>query len=141
MPTDAETGADEPFSVLFIDDNEPLIDALEGRLSLEPGFAGLYRAVPLTDAAQTAARLQPDIVLLDVNMPDGINVIQVLQAIVQNAPASRVIIFTGHPTAELVTQTISLGAWGFVSKGISADRLIAAIHRVRRGEAVIELEE
>lgn len=126
--------------MLFVDDNEPLIDALESRLALETGFDGLFRAVPLTDAAHTAARLQPDIVLLDVNLPDGIDVFEVLQTIVLHTPDSRVIMFTGHPTAELVTRTMGLGAWGFVSKGVSAERLITAIHRVRRGEAVIELD-
>ncbi len=140
MPTNAETGAHERFCVLFVDDNEPLIDALESRLALETGFTDLYRAVPLTDAAHTAARLHPDIVLLDVNLSDGIDVFEVLQTIVRDTPDSRVIMFTGHPTAELVTRTMGLGAWGFVSKGVSAERLISAIHRVRRGEAVIELD-
>lgn len=140
MPTNAETGAHERFSVLFVDDNEPLIDALESRLALETGFTDLYRAVPLTDAAHTAARLHPDIVLLDVNLSDGIDVFEVLQSIVRDTPDSRVIMFTGHPTAELVTRTMGLGAWGFVSKGVAAERLISAIHRVRRGEAVIELD-
>ncbi len=141
VPTDLEAGSYIRFTVLCIDDNEALIDALESRLSLEAGFAGMYRAAPLTDAAKTAARVRPDVVLLDVNLPDGIDVIQVLQTIVQDTPASRVIILTGHPTGELVTETMGLGAWGFVSKGVSAERLIHAIHRVRKGDAVIELDD
>jgi DNA-binding NarL/FixJ family response regulator len=142
VPTDdGAPSAGASFTVLFIDDNEPLIEALDSRLQLEVGFAAMYRAIPLTDAAQAVTRLRPDIVLLDVNLPDGIEMLQLLQAIVRDAPASRVIIFTGHPNGQLVTQTMGLGAWGFVSKGVSTDRLISAIHRVRRGEAVIELEE
>lgn len=128
------------FTVLFVDDNVPLIDALEDRLKLESGFSAMYRAVPLTDAAATAARAKPDIVLLDVNLSEGLDALLILETIVRDTPRSRVIMFTGRPTALLVTRSMSLGAWGFVSKGVSVERLISAIHRVRHGEAVIELD-
>ena len=131
----------ETFTVMCIDDNEMLIDALERRLELEPGFAGLYRAEEFADAADRAVIVQPDVVLLDIDLPDGVDALMLLRALVRDTPTSRVIMFTGYPDPEMVTETISLGAWGFVSKGVSADRLIEAIHRVRAGEAVIALDE
>jgi CheY-like chemotaxis protein len=136
----ARTTVEAPFSVLCIDDNELLIDALESRLALEAGFSALHRAVPLTDSVAIVARLQPTVVLLDYDLPDGIDALHVLERIVQESPASCVIVFTGFPNSQLVTDAMALGAKGFVSKGIESDRLIAAIHRVRSGEKVIELD-
>ncbi len=132
---------EETFTVMCIDDNEMLIDALERRLELEPGFAGLYRAEEFAAAADRAVTVQPDVVLLDIDLPDGVDALMLLRALVRDTPTSRVIMFTGYPESELVTESMGLGAWGFVSKGVSADRLIGAIHRVRAGEAVIELDD
>lgn len=135
------SAAFETFTVMCIDDNEMLCDALERRLELEPGFAGLYRAEAFADAADRAVTVQPDVVLLDVDLPDGVDALTLLRALVRDTPTTRVIMFTGYPDPELVTETMGLGAWGFVSKGVSADRLIEAIHRVRAGDAVIALDD
>jgi DNA-binding NarL/FixJ family response regulator len=134
----AETGL---FSVMCIDDNELLIDALERRLGLEPDFGGLIRVPQLAQAADLARRLRPAVILLDVDLPGNINAMSLLSTLVLQATESRVIVFTGYPSGSLVARTMSAGAWGFISKGISAERLISAIRRVVAGEAVIELDE
>ncbi len=137
VPSD---GADDSFTVMCIDDNESLIDALESRLALEPGFAGMHRAQPLSEAVTHAVAHAPTIVLLDYDLPHGLDALQILQRLTGECPTSRVILFTGYPDRQLLADSMSLGAWGFVSKGTETDRLISAIHRVRRGEAVVELD-
>ncbi len=128
------------FTVMCVDDNALLVDALEGRLALEAGFAGLHRVTSFTDVPDAVARARPDIVLLDIDLPDGVDAMHVLAEIVRDTPASRVIVFTGYPDGELVAAAMGLGAWGFVSKGVTADRLIHAIRAVLGGDAAIELE-
>jgi DNA-binding NarL/FixJ family response regulator len=130
-----------PFTVMCIDDNVLLVDALERRLNLEAGFGGLQRVPDLVRAVDEAARTNPTVILLDVDLPGGIDAMGILDQIVQRLPDSRVVVFTGYPTGDLVRRTMSRGAWGFVSKGVTSDRLIAAIRRVVAGQAVIELEE
>ena len=130
-----------PFTVMCIDDNVLLVDALERRLNLEPGFGGLQRVDDLSRAVDMAASTNPSVVLLDVDLPGGVDAMGILDQIVQRLPNSRVVVFTGYPTGDLVRRTMSRGAWGFVSKGVTSDRLIAAIRRVVAGQAVIELEE
>jgi len=130
-----------PFTVMCIDDNVLLVDALERRLNLEPGFGGLQRVDDLSHAVDQAARSNPSVVLLDVDLPGGIDAMGILDEIVLRLPESRVLVFTGYPTGDLVRRTMSRGAWGFVSKGVTSDRLITAIRRVVAGQAVIELEE
>lgn len=138
-PTQAQVPA--PFSVMCIDDNVQLIDALERRLHLEPQFTGLHRVDDLSTSVDVAARSRPSVVLLDIDLPGGIDALGILDEMIRRVPDSRVLVFTGYPSGELVRRTMSRGAWGFISKGISADRLIASICRVVEGQAVIELED
>ena len=130
-----------PFTGMCIDDNVMLVDALERRLALEPGFNGFFRVEEFSDAADAVAEVRPDVVLLDIDLPGGVDAVALLAELVRRTPQSRVIVFTGHPQGELVSRTMALGAWGFVSKGIPSDRLIWAIRHVAEGEAVIELED
>lgn len=130
-----------PFSVMCIDDNVLLVDALERRLNLEPGFAGLHRVEKLSTVVDDAVRLKPTVVLLDVDLPGGVDALSILDQFVQRLPDSRVLVFTGYPTGDLVRRAMSRGAWGFVSKGTTSEILISAIRRVVAGQAVIELEE
>ncbi|MFN8571194.1 MAG: response regulator transcription factor [Gemmatimonadaceae bacterium] len=135
------TPSSSPFSVMCIDDNELLVDALERRLDLEPGFTGFHRVLDFALSVEGAVQHHPSIVLLDIDLPGDVDALRILADLVARVPASRVIVFTGYPSGELLEVTLSLGAWGFVSKGVSAERLIGAIRRVSTGEAVIELEE
>jgi DNA-binding NarL/FixJ family response regulator len=130
-----------PFSVMCIDDNVLLIDALESRLSMEAGFSGLYRIENPVDAVEEARRVLPSVILLDIDLPGGVDAMALLDQLVLRAPATRVLVFTGFPSGDLVRRAMSRGAWGFVSKGTTAETLISAIRRVVAGQAVIELEE
>ncbi|MBP6775134.1 MAG: response regulator [Gemmatimonadaceae bacterium] len=129
-----------PFTVLCIDDNVVLVDAIERRLSLEKGFDGLYRIDDFSTAVGVAVAVRASVVLLDVNLPGGIDALDVLDGIVSQVPDSPVIMFTGDPTEEIVSDARSHGARGFVSKGASAEALLDAIGRVMRGEIVIALD-
>jgi DNA-binding NarL/FixJ family response regulator len=80
-------------------------------------------------------------VLLDVDLPGGVDAMTLLDGIVERAPATKVLVFSGFATGDLVRRAMARGAWGFVSKGTSAERLIDAVKRVAEGQAVIELEE
>ncbi len=134
-------GTPAPFDVMCVDDNILLIEALERRLELEPGFRGLRRVEDFAHAPALVAQYRPAVVLLDIDLPGGVNALDLLLQMVRDTPDSRVIVFTGYPTGELVARTMAAGAWGFVSKGTSSDRLIDAIHRVVSGDAVIAVEE
>ncbi len=135
-PTDAT-----PFSVMCIDDNLLLIDALERRFDIEPGFTGLQRADDLSTCVDRVVELQPTVVLLDVDLPGGVDAMTLLDGIVERAPSTRVLVFSGFATGDLVRRAMARGGWGFVSKGTSAERLIGAVKRVVDGHAIIELEE
>jgi two-component system, NarL family, response regulator FusR len=130
-----------PYTVLCIDDNVGLVDALERRLSIEPDFGGLYRVDDFDEAVRTAADVRATVVILDVDLPGGVDALALLDGIVAEAPDSRVIMFTGYPTDDIISESLARGAWGFVSKGTSSDTLIQSIRRVIGGESVVELDD
>lgn len=136
-----EPREDTPFSVMCIDDNVLLIDALERRFDMEPGFDRFHRADDLATCVDRVVELQPTVVLLDVDLPGSLDAMTILDGIVHRAPETRVLVFSGFATGDLVRRAMARGAWGFVSKGTSAERLIGAVRRVVDGHAVIELEE
>ena len=129
------------FTVMCVDDSALLVEALERRLSLETGFVAFYRSAEITAAVTEAERLLPTIILLDVNLPGGVDALSMLSMFVQRVPTAHVIMFTGMPTNDLVTRAMYLGARGFISKGVPADRLMTAIHRIVAGDIVVELDQ
>lgn len=94
----------------------------------------------LASPVEEASRLRPSVILLDIDLPGGIDAMTILDAFVERLPESRVLMFTGYPSGDLVRRSMARGAWGFVSKGTTSETLISAIRRVVAGQAVIELE-
>ena len=112
-------------SILIVDDEPSILQSLSGILSDE-GFevmtaANGYEALKIIDAES------PDLVLLDVWMP-GIDGIETLKEINQNNPFIQVIIITGHGTIETAVKATKLGAFDFIEKPLSIDKVIVTIN-------------
>jgi DNA-binding NarL/FixJ family response regulator len=102
---------------------------LEGRVEL----AG--EAATVAEGIATVVSARPDVVLLDVHMPDGGGV-AVIEGATAAAPETRFLALSASDAAEDVIATIRAGARGYVTKTISTDELVDAIERVRDGDAV-----
>jgi two-component system nitrogen regulation response regulator NtrX len=112
-------------TILVVDDEPSIQQSLSGILSDE-GFDVLtasngYEALKITDAES------PDLVLLDVWMP-GIGGIETLKEIKKDHPFIQVIIITGHGTIETAVQATKLGAFDFIEKPLSIDKVVVAIN-------------
>ncbi|MDY6832008.1 MAG: sigma-54 dependent transcriptional regulator [Thermodesulfobacteriota bacterium] len=112
-------------SVLIVDDEPSILQSLGGLLSDE-GFEVLtasngYEALKLIETAS------PDIVLLDIWMP-GIDGIETLKEIKAASPHIPVVIITGHGTIETAVNATKIGAFDFIEKPLSIDKVIVAIH-------------
>jgi DNA-binding NarL/FixJ family response regulator len=88
------------------------------------------------EAVNLARKLQPDVILMDINMPilDGV---QATSLIVEANPAARVIILTMYRQDRYVFQAIKAGARGYLLKDVDEDDLVAAIQAVHQGAALI----
>jgi DNA-binding NarL/FixJ family response regulator len=102
---------------------------LEGHVELVGEAASVEEAVALV-AAQ-----RPDVVLLDVHMPDGGGV-AVIRGAAEHAPDTLFLALSASDAAEDVIATIRAGARGYVTKNIATDELLDAIARVQAGDAV-----
>jgi DNA-binding NarL/FixJ family response regulator len=119
--------------VLIVDDHELFRAGL--RLQLEPLFEVVGDAAGVDEAVEQIAAARPDVVLLDVHMPDGGGV-EVLQRSAGVDPQPRFLALSASDAAEDVIAVIRAGARGYVTKSISAQDLHDAIERVHGGDAV-----
>ncbi len=126
--------------VLMIDDNQALTDALALRFGIECDIDCLPPLHALHDSVAQIVSLAPSIVLLDLNLPGDERPIDVLRRLREQGSPARVIVLTGNPSATAVQAARDAGAAGFIAKGVTPERLIAALHRVSDGEFVLELD-
>lgn len=125
------------FRVVVADDNEDLRDVLVSALERTDLF-DVVAAVASGPAAEVAARTyQPDLVLLDLEMPDG-GGLESLPRIRDAAPGARVVVVSGSPPGRLAVEARERGAIGFVQKGLSPRRVIDEVLAVAGVLDVVE---
>jgi two-component system nitrogen regulation response regulator NtrX len=112
-------------TVLVVDDEPSILQSLSGVLSDE-GFEALTAGNGY-EALKMIEKLSPDLVLLDIWMP-GIDGIETLKEIKRNNPFLQVIIISGHGNVETAVKATKLGAYDFIEKPLSIDKVIVAIN-------------
>lgn len=112
-------------SILIVDDEPSILKSLGGLLSDE-GFE-VSTASNGYEAIQLVSSESPDLILLDVWMP-GLDGIETLTEIKKENPHIQVIIITGHGTIETAVNATKLGAFDFIEKPLSIDKVIVAIN-------------
>jgi DNA-binding NarL/FixJ family response regulator len=122
--------------VLCVDDNHLVADALKTKLRLAGGFEWLGQVTEATGLVELADRIKPDIILLDIDMP-GEDPFDVLEALTNECPETRVVMFSGHVRGDLIDKAVEAGAWGYISKNDGTESIVSSLHRVAEGEFVI----
>ena len=120
--------------VLIVDDHQLFRAGV--RAELEPLLAIAGEAGTVAEAVALVVRTQPDVVLLDVHMPDGGGVEVIRRTAAREAPAPRFLALSVSDAAEDVIAVIRAGARGYVTKSISGEELADAVRRVDGGDAV-----
>ncbi len=123
-------------SVLLIDDHALFRSGIRSLLQRHADFSIVGEAADGVDGIKRAKQLQPDVVLLDLNMP-GMSGVETLQLLLQDCPDMAVIMLTVSEEAEDLTTALQAGARGYLVKNIEADFLVRAIRRVAAGESVL----
>ncbi len=119
--------------LLLVDDHPIVLDGLKSHLSAHADLAVAGEATDGEQALRKARQLSPDIILLDISMP-RLNGLEFMETLRRESPAARVIVLTMHDSPEYITQTIRLGARGYLLKDTSPAELIRAIKAVHAGE-------
>ena len=123
-----------PVSVVIVDDDEEVRFVL--RVALESaGFRVAADAGDAESAIESIARTRPDIVLLDLHMPD-IGGLEILPLIYEDVPTTKVVVISAISATYMTEAALQEGAWGYIVKGVSARSIAEHLLNVTASGAV-----
>ena len=125
-----------PIRLLIADDHPVVRDGLRAMLATQPDMELVGEAATGTEAVAHARALRPDVVLMDLQMPDldGPGAIATLR---EQAPEVRVLVLTTYGTDADITRAVEAGATGYLLKDAPREQLFGAIRAAARGESVL----
>jgi DNA-binding NarL/FixJ family response regulator len=120
--------------ILIADDHELFRRGVAAELTQVPGWVVVAEATNGRDAVALAASLEPDIVVLDLTMPE-LNGLEAARQIVLADPSARILILTAHESEQLVREVLSAGALGYVLKSDAGRTLVTALRELLEGRS------
>lgn len=123
--------------IVLVDDHEVVRLGLKALLSRHPQFQVVAEAGNASEALDRVARYKPDVVVMDIRLP-GKNGIEATREIIQQHPATKVIMLTSYAEDELLFDAIAAGASGYVLKQIGSGELVTALDKIGRGESLVD---
>ncbi|HEX8911924.1 MAG TPA: response regulator transcription factor [Humisphaera sp.] len=118
--------------ILLADDHQIVRKGLRAILERESDFSVVAEATSGTDAVEQAAKLAPDVVLMDISMP-GLNGIDACRKVVERNPEVRVIALTVHSIQDMISGIFRAGAVGYLLKDAAVEELVHAVRTVTGG--------
>ena len=118
--------------VLLVDDHAVVREGYRRLLERDEGLTVVGEAAAMAEALTLDARLQPDVVVLDIALP-GVSGIEVLRRLIARRPDARVLIFSMYQDGIYATHAMNAGACGYLSKASAPDLLVSAVRTVAAG--------
>jgi len=119
-------------TILLVDDHAILRDGLRAILQNEPDIEVIGEAASGRQALELVGKLSPDVIVMDVGMPD-LNGVEATRQIVSADPKIRVIALSAYGEKQFVLAMLQAGAAGYMVKAEAGDELVRAIHAVNSG--------
>ena len=126
-----------PIRLLMVDDHEVLRLGLRTLFSEAGGFEVVGEAGTMAEAISQAGALDPDVVLMDVRLPDGSGV-EACREIRTQRSQTRVLFLTSYADDDAVLATILAGAQGFLLKEVGSEELLHAVRAVANGQSILD---
>lgn len=122
--------------ILLVDDHPLFRQGVAYTLSREPDFTVVGEAATGRNALELARTLAPDVVLLDITMPEG-DGLETAARLAQEAPLAHIVMLTASEDGDDLVTAMKVGARGYVVKGAGAAEVVTAVRSVAAGEAYI----
>ena len=128
-----------PIRVLLVDDSELVRRGIKTVLATptDPAIRVVGEAGNVAQAIAEATRLKPDLVLLDIRLPDGTG-FEACRQIVQRLPETRIVILTSYSNDNFVYEAVTAGAQGYLMKEIDPAGLVQAVQDVVAGRSILD---
>jgi NarL family two-component system response regulator LiaR len=126
-----------PIGILIADDHTVVRQGLRMLCEGPGGFTVAAEAENGSQAVTLARRLRPDVILMDIVMPD-VDGVDAIRQIMRENSAARIIVLTMYRQEQYMLDAIRAGARGYLLKTVDSEKLIAAIEAVHRGEYLID---
>ena len=127
----------EPITVLIADDHAIIREALETAISRASDMTLVGQAETGLEAVALNTRLKPDVILLDLRMPE-MDGLQALRAIKKDRPEARVVVLTSFDTEDDIIAALKAGASGYILKGTRSQTVLAAIRGAHAGVSLLD---
>jgi len=126
----------DSITVLLVDDHAMVRQGVKAFLVTQPDLSMVGEAGSGEDAIKLAARFIPDVILMDLIMPD-MDGIETTRRVKQVSPRSQVVVLTSYHEDEHIFPALKAGALSYILKDVSADELASAVRKAAAGEAVL----
>ena len=123
--------------LLMVDDHRMFLEGLRILIEMESDIEVICECRNGADGVAMAARLQPDVVLIDINMP-GLNGLEATRQILEQRPETGIIVLTMYREDAQVFQAIKNGARGYILKDVEMVEVVRAVRAIARGESIID---
>ena len=127
----------EPIRVMLVDDHEVVREGLRTLLARRPNVTVVGEAGSVAEAVDAAAKTKPDVVIMDVRLPDGSGV-EACRLIRDHRVETRVIMLTSYADDEALFASIVAGASGYLLKQTRGQALVDAIDAVAKGRSLLD---
>ena len=126
-----------PMSIMIVDDHEVVRNGIRAYLGTLPEFHVVGEAVSGEEAISMVAELIPDIVLLDLIMPPGMDGVEATRRIKQISPRTQVVVLTSYHEDVHIFPALKAGAIAYILKDMKMDKLVEVLHRALQGEVTL----
>jgi DNA-binding NarL/FixJ family response regulator len=137
LSTNASSAVTARTRVVVVDDHVAFTECLAAVIETRPDLECPASAATIAEGVALAERLTPDVILLDVLLPDG-DGIAAIPRFREACPGARILILTGHMDLDILTRAASAGASGFLQKESPVDAIIRTVRAARDGAILVE---
>jgi len=127
----------EPITILVVDDHQMVRQGVQAFLKTQTDLSVVGEATTGEEAVRLAGEHVPDVILMDLVMPGGVDGVEATRLVKKNSPRTQIVVLTSYHEDEHIFPAIRAGALSYVLKDIGSEELADVVRKAALGEAVL----